>query len=139
MFMGDESWLFYAYHHKTIWAASWDDIEKIERPSYFHEKTMFIIFFNEIWDYKTAILPQRQRMNSIFFIERVIHPLAGFCCSERRQPHERRVVMHFDNSPIHNTLVVQQYLADYRFRRMNYPVYSSDLASCDFFLFGAMK
>jgi hypothetical protein len=47
LFTGDESWLFDAYHHKTMWAASWDDVEEIERHSHFHEKTVFVIFSME--------------------------------------------------------------------------------------------
>jgi hypothetical protein len=37
-----------------MWAASWDDVEEIERPSHFHEQTMFVIFFKGIGDYKTV-------------------------------------------------------------------------------------
>jgi hypothetical protein len=122
-----------------MWTASWDDVEEIEKPSHFHEKMMFVIFFNGIGDYKTVILPQGQRMNSTFFIECVIRPLAGTCYPEGRKPHERRVVVHFDNAPIHNTEAVQECLADCRFRRMNHPACCPDLAPCDFFLFGAMK
>jgi hypothetical protein len=108
LFTGDESWLFYAYHHKTICAASWGDVEEIERRSHFHEKTMFVIFFNGIADYKTVVLPQGQRMNSTFFIESVIRPLAGFCSPEGRKPHQKKVVVHFDNAPIRNTGAVQE-------------------------------
>jgi hypothetical protein len=95
-----------------MWAASWDDVEEIERPSHFHEKTIFVIFFNGIGDYKTVILPQGQRMNSTFFIEYVIRPLAGFCYPEGMKPHEMRVVVYFDNAPIHSTEAVQECLAD---------------------------
>jgi hypothetical protein len=74
LFTGDESWLVYAYRHKTMWADSWNDVKEIESPSHFHEKTMFVIFLNGIGDYKTVILPQGQRMNRTFFIEYVIRP-----------------------------------------------------------------
>jgi histone-lysine N-methyltransferase SETMAR len=136
---GHQSWLFYAYHHETMLAASWDDVDEIERPSHFHEKTMFVIFFNGTGDHTSVILPQEQRMNSTSFIECVIRPLAGFCYPEGTKPHQKRVVVHFDNPPIHNTETVQECLADCGFRKMNYPAYSPDLTPCDFFLFGAMK
>jgi histone-lysine N-methyltransferase SETMAR len=129
-----------------MWTASWDDVEEIERSSHFHEKKMFVIFFNGIGDYKTVISPHGQRMNGTFFIECAIRPLAGVCYPEGRKSHERRVVVHFDNVPIHNTEAVQECLtdcglriADCGFRRVNHPAYSPDLAPCDFFLFGAMK
>jgi hypothetical protein len=94
---------------------------------------------NGIEEYKTVILPQGQRMNRTFFIECVILPLAGLCYPVGRKPHERRVVVQFDNAPIHDTEAVQEYLVDCGFSRMNYLAYGPDLAPCNFFLFGAMK
>jgi hypothetical protein len=46
LFTDDESQMFYACDHRTRWVASWVDVDKIERPSHFHQKTMFTIFFN---------------------------------------------------------------------------------------------
>jgi hypothetical protein len=78
-------------------------------------------------------------MNIAFCIECAIRPLAGFCYPEERKPHGKRVVLRFDNAPIHNTEALQECLADCEFRRMNHPAYSQDFAPCDFLLFGAMK
>jgi hypothetical protein len=108
LFTGDESWLFSAYDHETMWAASWDDVNEIERISHFHEKTMFVIFFNGIGNHTSVILPQGQRMNSTFFIECVVRHLGEFCSPEGRTPHQKRVVVHVDNAPIHNTEAVQE-------------------------------
>jgi hypothetical protein len=107
LFAADESWLFYAYHHETMCAASWDDVDEIERPSHFHKKTMFVIFFNGTGDHTSVILPQGQRMNTIFFIECELRSLAGFCYPEGRKPHQKRAVVDFDSASIHNTEAVQ--------------------------------
>jgi hypothetical protein len=64
LFPGDESWIFYAYDHRTRWVASWDDVDGIERPSHFHQKTIFTLFFNGTGEYKIAILPEGQKVNS---------------------------------------------------------------------------
>jgi hypothetical protein len=40
---GDESETFYADGHRTISVTSWDDVDEIERPSHFHQRTMFQI------------------------------------------------------------------------------------------------
>jgi hypothetical protein len=45
-FTRDESWMFYAYDHRTRWVVSWDDVDEIEPPSHFHQETMFTVFFN---------------------------------------------------------------------------------------------
>jgi hypothetical protein len=43
LFPGAESWMFNAADHRTRRVASWDDIDEIERPTHFHQKTMFMI------------------------------------------------------------------------------------------------
>jgi hypothetical protein len=58
LFTNDESWMFYVYGHRTSWIASWDDVDEIERPLHFHQKAMFMIFFNGAGEYNTAILPE---------------------------------------------------------------------------------
>jgi hypothetical protein len=32
LFTGDETWMFSASDHRTMWLASWDDAEQIGRP-----------------------------------------------------------------------------------------------------------
>jgi hypothetical protein len=46
LFIGDESWMFHTFDHRTRWAASSDDVDEIERPSHFHQETKFMLFFN---------------------------------------------------------------------------------------------
>jgi histone-lysine N-methyltransferase SETMAR len=48
-------------------------------------------------------------------------------------------MLYFDNAPIHSTEEVQGHLRYLSFTRMEHPLYSPDLAPCDFFLFGTMK
>jgi histone-lysine N-methyltransferase SETMAR len=56
-----------------------------------------------------------------------------------RKIHEKKIILHFDNGPIHNADGVQEHLTGLGFKRLEHPPYSLDLAPCDFFLFGAMK
>jgi hypothetical protein len=39
-----------------MWVSFWDDVDEIERPSDFQQKTMLTIFFNETGEYKMAML-----------------------------------------------------------------------------------
>jgi hypothetical protein len=48
-------------------------------------------------------------------------------------------MLHFGNTPVRNIEGIQESLANFGFRTMEHPSYSSDLAPCDFFLFDAMK
>jgi hypothetical protein len=79
LFTDDESWMFYAHDHRTKWIASWDDADEIERPSYFHQKIMFMIFFNGTGEYKTAVLSGGQKVNCVYFIEFELRHLTEIC------------------------------------------------------------
>jgi hypothetical protein len=68
--------MFYAYDHRTKSVASWDDVDEIDRASHFHQKTTFTVFLNGTGECKIAILPEGQKVNSAYFIESVLRPLA---------------------------------------------------------------
>jgi hypothetical protein len=139
LFAGHESWMFYDYNHRTRWLASWDDVNELERPSHFHQKTMFTVFFIGTGEYKIVIPPDGQKVNSAYFIESVMCPLAEICYPQGRGRRERRAMLRFDNAPAHTTERVRENLVSFGPRRMSHPSYSPDLAPCDFVLFGAMK
>jgi hypothetical protein len=126
LFTGDESWMFYAYNHRTIWVASWDDEDEIERPSHFQQKAMLTIFFNGTRDANSAILPASQQMIGTYFIEYVPVPLTEVCYPKGRKPHEGRVMGYFDNAQTHNTEVVREHLVDFGFTRMEHPPQNPD-------------
>jgi hypothetical protein len=66
---GDESWLLYAYHIRTIWTLSPENINQVQRPSHFAKETMAIVFFNGTGLHMIDILPQNQRMDAEYFAE----------------------------------------------------------------------
>jgi hypothetical protein len=71
--------MFHASDHRTRWVASWNNVDEIGKPSHFHQKTMFTIFFNGTGEYKIAILLEREKMNSPYFIEYILRPLTEIC------------------------------------------------------------
>jgi hypothetical protein len=95
--------MLYAYDHRTRWVASSGDVDEIERPSHFHQKTVFTVFFNGTEEYKIAILPEGRKVNNTYFIESVLGPLAEICYPQGSRTRERRVMLHFDNAPVYNT------------------------------------
>jgi hypothetical protein len=105
--------MFYVYDHRTRWVASWDDVDEIEWLPHFYQKTMFTVFFNGTGECKIAILPEGQKVNSAYFIESVLRPLAEICYPQGRVAGERRVMLHFDNAPVHNTERVRENLANF--------------------------
>jgi hypothetical protein len=64
---------------------------------------MFTIVFNGTGEYKIAILPRGQKVNSTYFIEYALRSLTEICYLEGNGAYGRRVVLHFHNAPVHNT------------------------------------
>ena len=50
-----------------------------------------------------------------------------------------RVHFHQDNAPVHNSILVTDYLTQMGIKTVPHPPYSPDLAPCDFWLFPKLK
>jgi hypothetical protein len=83
---------------------------------------MFTVFFNGTGKYKIAILPEGQKANSAYFIESVLRRLAEICYPQSRGTHARRLMLNFDNAPVHNPAGARENLASFGFRRMGHPL-----------------
>jgi hypothetical protein len=79
---------------------------------------MFTIFLNGTRNYKISILLEGQKMNSTYFTECALSPLTKICCPQGRETHESRVMLHFNNAPVHKTEEVQKSSENFGFRRM---------------------
>jgi hypothetical protein len=82
---------------------------------------------------------QRDNNEQTDFIECVLCPLTTICSPQGRVIYKRKIMLHFDNAPVHNTEEVQESLGNFGFRRIEHPSYRPDFASCNFLLFSAMK
>jgi len=47
--------------------------------------------------------------------------------------------LHQDNAPAHNALSFKKFLTKHKITVLEHPLYSTDLAPCDFFLFPKIK
>jgi hypothetical protein len=100
---------------------------------------MLSVFFNGKGQFLIDILPEGMKIDTDYFADKIIDEMARLCYPQRRWPRERRVMSHFDNAPIHCTGTVQDRMAVAELEQMEYSPYNSDMASCDFFLFGYVK
>ena len=84
-------------------------------------------------------VPTGQTMNKEYYVE----VLTGF----RKRFHWKRPALfksaqwHFqqDNAPVHNSILVTDYLTKMGIKTVSHPPYSPDLAPCDFWLFPKLK
>jgi hypothetical protein len=78
-------------------------------------------------------------VNAEYFAENIVPSLVSVCYPDGRRYRARKYVVHFDNSPIHNSKRVTEKLMNEGLKRMPRPAYSPDLSPCNFFLFGYLK
>jgi hypothetical protein len=73
--------------YQTRWIASCDDIDEIEQPSPFHQKTMFTGLFNRTNEFKMVILPEGQKKNGTYFMQGVPRSLTEIYYPQDRGTH----------------------------------------------------
>jgi hypothetical protein len=122
-----------------MWAASWEEVGELERPTHYHREMMATAFFNGVEEYFLNILPRSQSMDTSYFAGEITGGLKHVYYPEGSNLHERKRTFHFDNAPIHDTRMVMAQLEQSAFKKTKHPPDSLDLAPCDFFLFGYMK
>jgi hypothetical protein len=139
LFTGDEPWLLYADHVRTMRTLCLENADQVQKASHITKKTMATVFFNGTGLHMIDILPQNQKMDAEYFSEYIIPSLVSICYPTGRSCRQRKCAVHCDNAPIHNSKVVTDKLDEQNLKRMPHPAYSPDLSSCDFFLFGYLK
>jgi hypothetical protein len=77
-------------------------------------------------------------MGTKYFAEEAAGGLEDVCYPEGRNPHERKRTLHFGNAPIQNTRSAGT-IGAFRVQKGEHLAHGSDLAWCNFFLFGYMK
>ena len=83
--------------------------------------------------------PDGQTINKEFYLEVLRHLRESV---RRKRPEKWRDgdwILHHDNAPAHTSHLVQQFLAKHGTAQLQQPLYSPDLAPCDFFRFPRLK
>jgi transposase len=97
------------------------------------EKRMPIVFWGIHGITHYCRLPKDSTLNSSFFCEEVLSPLA-----QKMQPnpkkHKLLTLVHMDNARVHTASPTQEKLDVSRFKRTPQPPYGPDIAPSDFSL-----
>jgi hypothetical protein len=81
---------------------------------------------NETGHSLADLLPEDKKMDSMYFIQNIVDPLAEFCSSNSRQAHQAKFTFHFDDAPIYETKSFLDPLEGCGFSRMDHSVYGPD-------------
>ena len=108
---------------------------KAARQSKSTHKLLMIPFFDSTGMIYMHWVPTGQTVNKEFYVE----VLREF----RKRFRRKRPVLfksgpwhlHQDNAPVHNSILVTDYLSKMGIKTVPHPLYSPDVAPCDFWLF----
>jgi histone-lysine N-methyltransferase SETMAR len=112
--------------------------QKKTRMSKSKIKTMLVVFFNIQGIIMTQYVPPSQTVNQTYYIE-LLTKLRGKIRRKRLELWKNGWILHQHNAPVHNALLVWQFLAKKQVPVLHHVPYSPDLAPCDFFLFPKLK
>ena len=100
---------------------------------------MIVTFFDIKGTVHKEFAPTGQTVNSGFYCE-VLRRLREKVQRHRPQLwRELTWLLHHDNAPSHTAVLIHQFLVKNKVAVIPHPLYSPDLAPCDFFLFPKMK
>ena len=140
---GDENWV-YGYDPETKrqssqWKSPTSPRPKKARQVKSNLKSMIITFFDIKGIVNKEFVPTGRTVNSGFYYE-VLWTLREKACRHLPQLwREQTWLLHHDNAPSHTSVLTHQFLAKNKIAVIPHPLYSPDLAPCDFFLFPKMK
>ena len=139
----DESWI-YCYDPETKkqsskWKHAGSPKPKKARQSKSTHKLLMIPFFDSTGMIYMYWVSTGQTVNKEYYVE----VLREF----RKRFHQKRPALfksgqwhfHQDNAPVHNSILVTDYLTKMGIKTVPYPPYSPDLGPCDFCLFPKLK
>ena len=135
----DESWI-YCYNPETkrqssLWKHASSPRPKKARQSKSNHKLLMIPFFDSTGMIYIHWVTTGQTVNKEYFVE-VLRKI-------RKRFHWKRPALfksaqwhfHQDNAPVHNSILVTDYLTKMGIKTVPQPPYSPDLSPCDFWLF----
>ena len=135
----DESWI-YCYDPETKrqssqWKHAGSPRPKKARQSKFTQRLLMIPFFDSSGMIYMHWVPTGQTVNKEYYVEVLREFRKRFCRKRPALFKSGQWYFHQDNAPVHNSILVTDYLTKMGIKTVPQPPYSRDLAPCDFCLF----
>jgi histone-lysine N-methyltransferase SETMAR len=136
---GGESWICWDNQGHGMWAQNKDKLPPNVKQTIPSKRIMISAYLSRCGFVSVEFLPMAQKYNSQFFPETV--QLGIEKKFAERCPKLRTTAAHFhvDNAKPHTSKMSIETIKKLGFILVPQPLYSPDLAPCDFFLFGCLK
>ena len=139
----DESWIYYydpeTKRQSSQWKHPGSARPKKARQSKSTHKHLMIPFFDSTGIIYMNWVPTGQTVNKEYYVEVLREFRKRF---RRKRPALFKSGLgnfHQDNAPVHNSILVTDYLSKMGIKTVPHRPYSSDLAPCDFCLFPKLR
>ena len=139
----DESWIYYydpeTKRQSSQWKHAGSPSPKKPRQSKSTHKLLMIPFCDSTGMIYMHWVPTKQTVNKEYYVQVLREFRKRFCW--RRPALFKLGQWHFHqvNAPVHNSILVTDYLTKMGIKTVPHPLYSPDLAPCDFCLFPKLR
>jgi hypothetical protein len=124
--------------HEFIWLQADEEVPERGRHTIQSEKVMLTIVWNPTGFHPIDFLSRRAKLNSGHYGTNVLSPLASWRESQVGKT-DRKLIVHSDNARPHTAKKALDFLEQNGMERAPHPLFSPDLAPCDFCLFSSVK
>jgi hypothetical protein len=121
------------------WQISRQEIAPKVRQGSQTKEFMLIVLWSTIEFPIVNLMTSQRGFNSEYFLTEIMQSLLDKRFPEGRLAHTSWLMVHFDNCRVHFSTLSLKFFDENSLRRVTLPLYSSDIASSDFWLFGHMK
>ena len=139
----DESWIYCydpeAKQQSSQWKHAGSPRPKKARQSKSTHKLLMIPFFDSAGMIYMHWFPTGQTVNKEYYVEVLREFRKRFLGKRPALFKSAQWHFHKDNAPVHNSILVTDYLTKMGIKTVPYPLYSPDVAPCDFWLFPKLR
>jgi histone-lysine N-methyltransferase SETMAR len=136
---GDESWIYWDNQRRGMWAYDRDELPPNVKRTISSGKTMVSAYFSRCGFVSVEFLPIGQKYNPQFFTETVLPSIEKKGAECRPKLRAIAAYLHVDNAKPQTSKMSIEKIEELGFILVPQPLYSHDLARCDFILFAYLK
>ena len=139
----DETWFHFfepeSKQQSSMWRHTWSPSPVKARLSKSVGKVMSIIFCDTKGIVLNHMVPDKTIVNGDYYSGVLREQLRRAIRDKRPELYRSGFILHQDNAPVHVSLGVKHTMSDLNIEPLQHPLYSPDLAICDFFLIPTIK
>lgn len=133
---GDETWIYQSTYPKRVLVKEGEEIPAFPKEDFREEKMMIAVFISSNDFHVLHMVPEGATLKHHEYLKDVIKPTIE---DAKKKFGDHQLYLHHDNSSVHKTADIIEYLKEKEVILIPQPPYSPDLSPLDFYLWGRLK